>query len=106
MEVRKLRAGSNAFFIEPISNDLLFTPADKPQISLTVSKYNVASTCDVSSDCSYVTAAGSTPALTSFAVTSTGLTLTFPDPSPVTLTNSNLRVFYAGTFINKKNYIF
>lgn len=103
VEVRKLRTGSNALFVEPISNDLLFSPADKPQITLTVSQYNVASTCAASADCSYVAAAATTPALTSFAVTSTGLSLVFPDPSPVALTSNNLRVFYAGSFCTSVN---
>lgn len=87
--------------LEPISNEMLYIPADKPQITLTVSKYNVASTCDT--DCSYVAALSSTPTLTSFSITATGLRLTFPNPPVVTLTSNNLKVFYAGNFCTDIN---
>jgi len=101
IEIKKLRSGSNNFMFEPISNEMLYMPADKPQITLTVSKYNVASTCDT--DCSYVAALSSTPTLTSFSITATGLRLTFPNPPVVTLTSNNLKVFYAGNFCTDIN---
>lgn len=57
VSVIKLRTGSNALLFEPIANDMLFEPSDRPQISVKVSKYNVQSTCAFGYDCSYVVSA-------------------------------------------------